>query len=128
MPTHQRGKIHEIAVTFDGSNAGNASALVEFCRATFATNGPGTNSTSVTPGKRNPGDAETIQSTAAKNWTTEPTVLTAQQTLYVPQFNGVYHLIVPFTVPFKVIGGQGFVIRITASANVNCSGHITVEE
>lgn len=82
-------KVTEAKTSFDGATSSNAPAVVEFMQSTFATNGPGTNSTSVTPAKRDTGRGETVQMTAAKTWTTEPTVLTAQWVMDVGQFNGV---------------------------------------
>ncbi len=121
-------KILEAAASFDGATSSNAPALVDFARCTFATNSPGTNSTSYTPVKREPGRAETVQATAAHTWTTEPTVVTAQGTKYVGQFNGLYHYIMPFSSPMIVAGAAGFVIRANSPNNVNASGHITFEE
>src|SRR5690348_10168494 len=74
-------KVTELSMSFDGATSSNAPAVCEFMQSTFATNAPGTNSTSVTPSKRDTGRAETIQATAAKAWTTEPTVLTLQRTV-----------------------------------------------
>lgn len=121
-------KITEAAVSFDGATSSNAPAVCEFMQATFATNGPGTNSTSVTPPKRDTGRGETIQATAAKTWTTEPTVLTLQYPIDVGQFNGIYHYIHPFASPFICIGAKGCVIRITSPNNVNTSCKLTAEE
>lgn len=129
-PANQVLKILEIAISFDGVTAGNAAVVVDINRCTFATNGPGTNSTSFTManGKRDPGRQETVQTTGATNWTTEPTVLTTNQSIDVPEFNGVYHLILPLNAPIIVPGGQGLVITCTSPAAVNCSGHLTFEE
>lgn len=117
-----------LSMSFDGATSSNAPAVCEFMQSTFATNAPGTNSTSVTPSKRDTGRAETIQATAAKHWTTEPTVLTLQQTVDVGQFNGVYTLLYPFASPFIIIGGQGEVLRITSPNNVNTSISQTATE
>ena len=102
--------------------------MVDFSRTTFATNSPGTSSTTLTPGKRDPGRAETIQATAAHTWTTEPTVNTAQHSKDIGQFNGLYHYINPFSSPHIVVGGQGFIITMTSPNNVNATGHISAEE
>jgi hypothetical protein len=121
-------KVTEVATSFDGATSSNAPAVCEFMQATFATNGPGTNSTSVTPPKRDTGRAETIQATAAKTWSTEPTVLTLQRPLDIGQFNGVVVYMHPFASPFIIIGGQGAVLRINSPNNVNFSGSIAAEE
>jgi hypothetical protein len=121
-------KLTEVSTSFDGATSTNAPAVCEVMQATFATNGPGTNSTSVTPPKRDTGRAETIQSTHAKNWTTEPTVLTLQRTLDIGQYNGVVCYMHPFASPIVIIGGQGYVLRITSPNNVNFSGGLVEEE
>lgn len=121
-------KITELSMGFDGATSSNAPATVEFMQSTFATNAPGTASTSVTPAKRDTGRAETIQATAAKAWTTEPTVLALQRAIDVGQFNGLYHYIHPFASPFIVIGGQGCVCRVNSPNNVNGSFTLTGEE
>jgi hypothetical protein len=121
-------KILEAAVSMDGATSSNAPAVVDFCNCTFATNSPGTNSTSVTPVKRNQSMAETIQSTAAKNWTAEPTVVTPFRSLDIAQFDGLYHYINPLASPYIIAGGKGFTIRSTSPNNVNTTGHITFEE
>lgn len=90
-PTNQVVKVLEAAVGFDGANSANAPSVIDYGNCTFATNGPGTNSTSVTPTKRDSGRGETIQSTAAKHWTTEPTVITVNRNMDVGQFNGIKH-------------------------------------
>lgn len=119
----------EAKATFDGATSSNAPAVVDFSRCTFATNSPGTNSTayvpSATAGYRDPGRAETLQATAAVNWTTEPTVLSVQDPGDIGQFNGVYQYILPFNSPMIIVGGKGFVIAITSPNNVNSSGKLT---
>src|SRR5258705_1342360 len=65
----------KLRLGFDGVSSANAAVTVEICYATFATNGPGTNSTSITPNQVY-GRSITAGFTAASNWTAEPTVLT----------------------------------------------------
>lgn len=121
-------KILEVSVSHDGSTSSNAPDVTDFGRCTFATNSPGTNSTTLTPGKKDPGRAETIQATAAHTWTTEPTVITAFRSINLAQYNGLYHYIVPFAAPWLVVGGQGFVVRQNSPNNVNSTGAIECEE
>jgi len=121
-------KVTELSISFDGATSTNAPAVCEFMQSTFGANPPGTNSTSVTPPKRDTGRAETIQATAAKTWTTEPTALTLQQSLDVGQYNGCLVKMFPFASPFIVIGAQGCVLRITSPNNVNYSGGLVGEE
>ena len=121
-------KILESSISFDGAASTNAPAVVDFARCTFGANSPGTASTSLTPGKRDPGRAETIQATAAHTWTTEPTTITAQRSHDVGQFNGLFYLIYPFASPIIVAGGAGWVIRATSPNNCNTCGGIAGEE
>ena len=121
-------KVLEILISFDGSTSTATPAQCEFDTITFSTNSPGTNSTTVTPGKKDQGRAETIQATAGKTWTTQPTVLTQQWPAAVSQYMGMYQYIHPFTSPFIIIGGSGAGVSINASATVNFSGKISCEE
>lgn len=121
-------KVTEVGISFDGATSTNAPAVCEFTQCTYGANPPGTNSTSVTPSKRDAGRAETIQATAARNWTTEPTTQTLQRVLDVGQYNGVVVYMHPFASPHVVVGGGGVGVRITSPNNVNFSGGITGEE
>jgi hypothetical protein len=86
--------------------------------ATFATNAPGTASTS-----------ETIQQwagrimahgcTAASDWTTEPTALTVMDEFLIHPQTGIKE---PFSLGLELDCGlnEGFVLRITAPDVVRC--------
>ena len=127
--TNQAIKLLEYKVSFDGATSSNAPAVCMLRRSTFATNAPGTNSTQIAaPFKLDPGRAETVQTTAAYGWTTEPTVLTTIDATDVGQFNGIYQYILPFAAPIIVVGGQGIVVQINSPNNCNCSGKMTCEE
>jgi hypothetical protein len=82
--------VTEVAYSFDGATSSNAPVVTEWDYSTWATNAPATNSTSVTPVKRDAARAETLQTTAAKNWTQTPTVLTLSWTVDVGAYNGMY--------------------------------------
>jgi hypothetical protein len=65
--------------------------------------------------------------TAATNYTAEPTVLASFETFTLPVYGGTG--IVPFTPgqePNSVVS-QGFAIRVTAPASVNCTGTLYFE-
>lgn len=126
--TNIRLKLTEVSTSFDGATSSNAPTVCEFMQSTFGANAPGTNSTPVTPSKRDSGYAETAQGTFGRTWTTEPTTLTLQRVLDVGQFNGLACYMHPFAAPFFIIGGQGAVLRITSPNNVNFSGGLVVEE
>lgn len=105
---------------FDGATSTATPARIELCQATFATNGPGTNSTTITPVQIY-GRSITTGFTAASNWTAEPTVLTVMDTWQQSVYGGlvVYDFPAPATPDSAV--STGFVIRVTAPAAVNCT-------
>lgn len=119
---------NEFAFSFDGATSSNAPVVCEICTTTFATNAPGTNSSSQTPAKNDTGRAETIQAVAGNTWTSEPTVVTTYKCIDIGAFNGAYAWIVPFSTPVVCIGGKGLSIRLTAPNNVNSSNDILCEE
>ena len=122
-------KVLEAACSFNGADSTAVPVLVGTgVSNTFATNSPGTNSTSITPIKRDQHYTETFQGTAAHTWTAEPTVKTNARALYVAAYNGLYHNIYPFSSPFICKGGNGFSVEMTAPATVLTSGHLTCEE
>lgn len=129
-PANQAVRVTGFDIGFDGTNAASGPALVEVCQATFATNAPGTNSTSVTPVALDSGRPETIQSTAAKSWSAEPTVLTVQEAFFIPVYMGSGIIFYPLSKPLVCKGGGGMVIRITQQSGVtaNASGTIKCEE
>lgn len=117
--------LKKVRVFFDGVSSTAVPVLVEVCYATFATNGPGTNSTSTTPRQIN-GRVTTAGFTAAKNWTTEPTVLTVLDTFLVPAFMGMLPYDLPLGDEYDCALGEGFVIRCTAPATVNTRSTVWV--
>lgn len=121
-------KAMEGMFSFDGSTSTATPAQCEWDQITFATNPPGTNSTTVTPAKSDTGRAETIQATCGKTWTVQPTVITTQWPVAVAQYNGIYHYVNPFVSPFIIIGGKGGGLSINSSATVNFSGKLHAEE
>lgn len=113
-------------IYFDGVTASAVPVLVEFCAATFATNAPGTSSTSVTP-IQTYGRALTHGQTAARTWTAEPTVLSVIQERLITPNGGVWEW-ETFEKSRPDCGfSEGFVIRCTAPAAVNCRSGIDVE-
>jgi hypothetical protein len=117
--------LRRVAVFFDGVSATAEPVLVEYCYATFATNAPGTNSTSVTPVQAG-GRVLTHGTTAARAWSAEPTVLTViDEELVHPQMGKVEW--VPPGDEWDTALGEGFVIRVTAPAIVNVRASMTAE-
>lgn len=110
--------IQGFKVSFNGVTASAVPALVELCAATFATNGPGTNSTSTTV-RQERGRAITAGFTAAQNWTTEPTVLTVIENFLITPNAGSLLYDYPLEREPDNDVSTGFVIRITAPATVS---------
>lgn len=116
--------LKEAFVSFDGVTANAVPVLVEACYCTWATNSPGTNSTSVTPLQVS-GRVLTAGFTMGKTWTAEPTVLTVGAELLVhPQAGVIYQI--PLGDEWDCALGEGFAIRVTAPAAVNARGTIKV--
>jgi len=115
-------KLKKISLGARGSGSTAPTAvplLVEVCYATFATNGPGTNSTSETPAQTY-GRVIAHGVTAASEWSAEPTVLTVldEYALHVQQMmkEGL-----PFSEEYDCAVAEGFVLRVT-----NPTGNPTV--
>lgn len=72
--TNRRVKVHEVSVGFIGASGAAKPVLVELCTSTQA--GAGSGSSSVTPAKEDASDGSTVQATANKGFTSEPTTYT----------------------------------------------------
>jgi hypothetical protein len=118
--------LKKIRVGFDGVTATAVPVLIELCYATFATNSPGTNSTSVTPAQLY-GRVITAGFTAGKTWTTEPTVLTVlDEWLLTPNGGSAWYDIPLGDTPDSAVS-EGWVLRLTAPATVNARAGLWVE-
>lgn len=116
----------EFAVSFDGTSASAVPVLVELCYATFATNAPGTNSTSLTV-RQTYGRVITPGFTAARNWTTEPTVLTPVGNWTLTPNGGLVIRSFPLAQTPDSAVSEGYVIRCTAPATVNVQAEMSFE-
>lgn len=116
----------EFTLAFDGTTTGNAPVVVEVCYATFASNSPGTNSTSVTPAQIY-GRVLTAGFTAAKTWTTEPTVLTPIKEFQITPYGGVFEWAYPLGMSPDTALAEGIVIRCNAPNNVGVRATMTFE-
>lgn len=103
---------------FDGVTASAVVVVCELCRATFATNAPGTASTSITPVQEY-GPTITPGFTAASAWTTEPTVLTPIWRFPLDPNKGFILYDRPPGRTWDSPVSNGFVLRMTAPAGVN---------
>ncbi len=109
-------RLEGFGISFDGASAAAAPALVEVLYTTWATNGPGTNSTSTTPRQVN-GRALTAGFTSATNWSSAPTggLTPVFPDLYIPQYNGTFVYRFPEGDQPDTALAEGFVIRVTAT-------------
>lgn len=103
---------------FDGVTASAVPVLIELCYSTWATNGPGTNSTSTTPRQAN-GRVLTAGFTSGKTWTTEPTTLTVVDDMLLTPNGGVVWYDFPLGTEWDCALAEGFALRLTAPATVN---------
>jgi hypothetical protein len=114
-----------VGVYFDGATAGNTPVRVEVCYCTFATNAPGTNSTTITPTQAG-GRVLAHGTTAARSWSAEPTVVTVlDELLCHPQMG-----FAEWTPPgdeYDCALGEGFALRCTAAQIVNLRASMTAE-
>lgn len=114
------------SVSFDGVTASAVPVLIEIGYCTWATNSPGTNSTSTTP-RQQGGRVLTAGFTSAKNWTAEPTTITQafEEMLLTPN-GGLVKYDFPLGTELDCALAEGFVIRCTAPATVNVRGGLVV--
>jgi hypothetical protein len=119
--------LKKVKVGFDGVSPTAVPVLVEVCYCTWATNSPGTNSTSVTPAQKN-GRVLTAGFTMGKTWTAgnEPTVLTVLDEILLPAFMGSAMYDIPLGDEYDCALGEGFAIRLTAPAAVNARATMDV--
>ncbi|MGL5912126.1 MAG: hypothetical protein ACRCZP_19135 [Phycicoccus sp.] len=116
----------KMSVGFDGVTASAVPALVELCAATWATNPPGTASTSRTVTQQY-GRAVTPGFTAASAWTTEPTVLTVIREWLLTPAGGLLVYDFPFGTSPDSPASAGFALRVTSPAAVGVRADLTVE-
>lgn len=116
------------SVSFDGITAGAVPVLIEICQTTFATNAPGTNSTSNTPTTSVRGRQVTPLSTSGKTWTTEPTVISVVREYLLLPNGGLMELQQPLGREIESATAGGVSIRCTAPVAVNVRGFLEWEE
>lgn len=109
-------------ISFDGVTASAVPAYAELCYSTWATNSPGTNSTTLSAPAitQVSGRALTAGFTAAHTWTSEPTVLTPIDNQVLTPNGGLIKWAFPLGQEPDSALAEGFVIRLKAAANVNC--------
>jgi len=120
-PANQRGDLRSCSVGFDGTNPSAEPVQVELVRQTTA----GT-MTAATPVKDSAG-SETIQFTAQKNATVEPTTTDVlRRWEHHPQAGSFERVFDKREI--EIPGGTRLGLRVTSPAIVNAAGHMSAEE
>lgn len=117
-------RIAEMGVSFDGVSVTAEPVTVELCSSTQATAGTSTSHTIA----QSRGPTRTVQGTAARNYTAEPTVLTVLKRWLVHPQTGLVVQSPLGREPEQTVTADGLCIRCTAPANVNCQAYMEFEE
>jgi hypothetical protein len=115
-------------IGFDGVTASDKPFEIDICYCTWATNSPGTNSTTATSVQVN-GRVLTAGFTAGYNWTAEPTALTVIEQMYWDTNKGQLIYDVPLGDEWDCALAEGFAIRVISPSGVttvNCFASMTV--
>jgi hypothetical protein len=117
--------LKKFKVAFDGVTASAVPVLIDVCYATWATNSPGTNSTSASIIQAG-GRVLTAGFTMGYGWSAEPTVLTVIESFLLTPNVGVFFYDYPLGDEPDTALGEGFAIRCTAPATVNVRATMAV--
>lgn len=117
-------RIVEFALSFDGTSGTAEPVTVELCYSTQA--GAGTSTSHTITQVR--GAARTVQATAARNYTAEPTTLTVWKRWLVHPQTGIMVQFPLGREPECVVTADALCLRCTAPAAVNVQGYIEFEE
>jgi hypothetical protein len=112
-------------IGFIGVTASEVPASIELCYCTWATNSPGTNSTSTTPRQRS-GRVLTAGFTSGTLWTAEPTTVTPLLEFPLTPNGGLVIEGVALSTEPDCALAEGFVIRVNTTATVSARGTISV--
>ena len=118
--------LKKFKISSDGVTTTAVPILMELCYSTWATNAPGTNSSSVTPAQTY-GRVLTAGFTAGKTWTAEPTVLTVLDEWLLPALMGGLPWEFSLGTEYDCALAEGFVLRFTAPAIVNVRASMDLE-
>jgi len=117
-------RLCELSLSFDGTSGTAEPITIELCSSTQATAGTSTAHTIA----QCRGPTRTVQATAARAYTAEPTVLTVLKRWLVHPQTG---LVIQFPLgrePEQVTTADALCVRCTAPANVNVQGYLEFEE
>lgn len=117
-------RLVEISLDFDGTSATAEPVTVELVSSTQA--GAGTSTSHTIAQCRGP--TRTVQATAARNYTAEPTTLTVLKRWLVHPQSGRTIQFPLGREPEQVTTADGLGIRCTAPATVNVQGYMEFEE
>lgn len=127
-PAGRNITLTELGISADGTSGTALALRVELCRCTFATAGT---STAAVTGIQTRGDTTAAQSTGARDYTAEPTVLTTIRTWFVTPNMGLLGWQFPLgREPMSAVG-TGFALRVTnptGGTTVNVRGYMEIEE
>lgn len=116
-----------LEIAFDGVTTTDKPVLIELCGTTFATNAPGTNSTSNTV-QQIYGRSITAGFTSGYAWTVEPTVISVLKTIRLTPNGGTYDYDWPLGETPDNAVSTGFSIRCTAPTSaVNVRSSVRYE-
>jgi len=126
-PAQFGADVRGLEIAFDGVTTTDKPVLIEFCTCTFATNPPGTASTSNTI-QQIYGRTITAGFTGGYNWTTEPTVIAVTKTLRLTPNGGTYDYDWPLGETPDNAVSVGFAVRCTAPTSaVNVRATLRIE-
>lgn len=111
---------------FTGVAASDAPVTCELCYCTWASQAPGTGSSTVTPVQIY-GRTITHGVTAAKTWTTEPTTLTVIGEIPLTPNGGSLLYDIPLGDTWDCAPDHGFALRFTAAASVSVRASLFFE-
>jgi hypothetical protein len=107
--------LRKVRYSIKGADASQVPWTVDLCYSTWATNSPGTNSTSITPVQTS-GRVLTAGFTAARTWTAEPTTLTVIEQEFITPDAGRLWYDFPLGDELDCALAEGFALRITSPA------------
>jgi hypothetical protein len=117
-------KVVELSASFDGTSGTAEPVTVELCSSTQAGAGTSTSHTMA----QSSGAPRTVQGTAARNYTAEPTTLTVLKRWLVHPQTGICLQFPLGREPQQNVTADGLCLRCTAPANVNFQGYLEIAE
>lgn len=117
-------KVVELCASFDGVSGTAEPVTVELCSSTQATTGTATAHTMA----QSSGATRTVQGTATRNYTAEPTVLTVLKRWLVHPQTGMVLQFPLGREPQQNVTADGIALRCTAPTTVNFQGYLEIAE